>query len=88
MAVLNFLMTVFSYSMFYGMNCIMFPFTISSFLWNVGLSWGGREVRPELYNIRGRLAKLLTFYGEEGVKKSIFFCYIICKPPFTSAMCI
>ena len=37
MTVLYFLMTVFSYSMFYRMNCIMFTFTISSFLWNVGL---------------------------------------------------
>ena len=42
MTVLYFLMTVFSYSMFYRMNCIMFTFTISSFLWNVGL-WGREE---------------------------------------------
>jgi len=60
MTVLYFLMTVFTYSKFYRMNCIMFTFTISSFLWNVGLYstlfahnmqhkillWGGRRVRP------------------------------------------
>ena len=75
MTVLYFLMTAFSYSKFYRMNCIMFTFTISSFLWNIGL-WGG-GVRPELYNFfswggEGLQNYYITLYGEEGVKNLHF----------------
>jgi len=53
MTVLYFSITVFSYSMFYRLNCIMFTFSIGSFLWNVGLS--GREGLGQCYIIlRGR----------------------------------
>ena len=40
MTVLYFLMMVFSYSMRYRFNCVMFNFSIGSFLRNVGI-WGG-----------------------------------------------
>ena len=41
MTVLHLLMTVFSYSMFYRLNCIMFTFSIGSFLWNEAHGDGG-----------------------------------------------
>jgi len=78
--VLHFLMTVFSYSIFYRMKCIiMFTFTISSFLWNVGLR--GREgVRPVLYNFMGRVCKTASvIWGRRGVKHRHFS--VLWTPP-------
>ena len=76
MTVLYFLMMVFSYSMCYRFNCIMFTFSIGSFLWNVGL-WGREGVRPVVYNFKGEGLQncCITLYGE-GVKKLRHFSVI------------
>ena len=90
MTVLYFLMTVFSYSKCYRWNCITYYAHIyHQFIFvERGLMGEGGELSQGYIILGGGFAKLLynVIRGRRGVKKSTFFCYIVCEWPPTDTI--